>query len=70
MKFKICFIHDLCNFNYFTAEIDLIPLGATFFFSLWLGVEYGTLIGIGVDLVLLMLPYAKPKTMVSKTTYC
>lgn len=45
-------------------KIDLLPLSATFVFSLWLGVEYGTLIGIGVDLVLLMLPYAKPKTQV------
>ncbi|XP_071814451.1 sodium-independent sulfate anion transporter-like isoform X2 [Apostichopus japonicus] len=50
-------------------KIDLIPLGATFFFSLWLGVEYGTLIGIGVDLVLLMLPYAKPKTVVKRKNH-
>lgn len=39
---------------------DLITLAMTFFFSLWLGVEYGTIIGILVDLLMLLYPYGRP----------
>nr|XP_054762790.1 sodium-independent sulfate anion transporter-like [Lytechinus pictus] len=39
---------------------DLITLAMTFFVSLWLGVEYGTIIGILVDLLMLLYPYGKP----------
>ena len=42
------------------AEPDLITLAMTFFVSLWLGVEYGTIIGILVDLLMLLYPYGKP----------
>ena len=47
------------SFN-FLSEIDLLPLCSTFFLSLVLGVEYGTIIGIGVDMMLLLYPMAKP----------
>ncbi|XP_071498153.1 sodium-independent sulfate anion transporter-like [Diadema antillarum] len=41
-------------------KLDLIPLFVTFFLSLWLGVEYGTICGIVVDIILLLYPYGKP----------
>ncbi|XP_072044632.1 sodium-independent sulfate anion transporter-like isoform X2 [Amphiura filiformis] len=50
-------------------KIDLLPLLATFFLSLVLGVEYGTIIGIGVDMMLLLYPIAKPGYQVEKNGF-
>ncbi|XP_071964429.1 sodium-independent sulfate anion transporter-like [Antedon mediterranea] len=41
-------------------KLDLVTLFSTFFLSLLLGVEYGTLIGIGVDLLILLGPISRP----------
>ncbi|XP_033096309.1 sodium-independent sulfate anion transporter-like [Anneissia japonica] len=41
-------------------KMDLVTLFTTFFLSLLLGVEYGTLIGIGVDLLILLGPISRP----------
>ncbi|XP_022089340.1 sodium-independent sulfate anion transporter-like [Acanthaster planci] len=46
---------------------ELLTLVATFFPSLHLGVEYGTLIGIGVDLLMLLFPEAKPSYKVERS---
>ncbi|XP_038064470.1 sodium-independent sulfate anion transporter-like isoform X1 [Patiria miniata] len=45
---------------------ELLTLIATFFPSLHLGVEYGTMIGIGVDLLMLLFPVAKPSYKVEQ----
>ncbi|PIK41532.1 putative sodium-independent sulfate anion transporter [Apostichopus japonicus] len=41
-------------------KIDLVPLCVTFICSLLLGVQYGTIIGICIDLVILQYPVARP----------
>lgn len=41
-------------------KIDLIPLCSTFIFSLLLGVQFGTIIGVLVDLAILQYPVARP----------
>ena len=46
------------------AEFELLTLMATFLPSLHLGVEYGTIIGIGVDLLMLTFHHAKPSVKV------
>lgn len=47
---------------------DLIPTGATFALCLLLGVEYGILVGVGVNIVLLLYPSARPSFHVTKLT--
>ncbi|GFO31479.1 sodium-independent sulfate anion transporter [Plakobranchus ocellatus] len=42
-------------------ELDLIPLVVTFIGSLTIGIEYGILVGIGVSLLMLLYPIARPK---------
>ena len=46
------------------AEFELLTLMATFLPSLHLGVEYGTIIGIGVDLLMITFHHAKPSVKV------
>ncbi|XP_072043025.1 sodium-independent sulfate anion transporter-like [Amphiura filiformis] len=41
-------------------RVDLVPFAVTFILSLIMGVEYGTLIGVGVDLIILLYPMARP----------
>lgn len=43
-----------------TKRIDLIPLGATFLCCLLLGLEYGMVIGIAVNLLILLYHSARP----------
>ncbi|XP_072044635.1 sodium-independent sulfate anion transporter-like [Amphiura filiformis] len=50
-------------------KIDLLPLCAVFFPSLVLGIEYGTIIGISVDILLLLYPIAKPGYHVEKNGF-
>lgn len=45
---------------------DLIPAFATFLLCLTLGVEYGILVGVGVNIVLLLYPSARPSLHVEK----
>ncbi|XP_061175475.1 sodium-independent sulfate anion transporter-like [Saccostrea echinata] len=45
-------------------KIDLIPLFITFLSCLGVGMEYGILIGIGVSLIILLYPSARPKIRV------
>lgn len=46
---------------WFANKLDLIPLFVTFIGSLTIGIEYGILIGIGVSLLMLLYPIARPK---------
>ena len=65
--FKILECVTSVLYFFFVSEIDLLPLCTTFLLSLVLGVEYGTIIGIGVDLMLLLYPIAKPGYQVGNT---
>ncbi|XP_052687884.1 sodium-independent sulfate anion transporter-like isoform X1 [Crassostrea angulata] len=47
-----------------TNKIDLIPLFITFLSCLGVGMEYGILIGIGVSMIILLYPSARPKIKV------
>ena len=42
-------------------KIDLIPLVLTFISSLCIGIEYGIMVGIGISLIMLLYPMARPK---------
>lgn len=41
-------LHEIIHV-YRTRRFDVVPCLATFFFSLWLGLEFGILIGIGIN---------------------
>lgn len=43
------------------SKLDLIPLTVTFVASLFLPVQYGTIIGVVVDLIILLYPIARPE---------
>ncbi|RUS89204.1 hypothetical protein EGW08_003014 [Elysia chlorotica] len=49
-------------------KLDLIPLFVTFIGSLTIGIEYGILIGIGVSLLMLLYPIARPKVKYTATS--
>ncbi|XP_071954618.1 sodium-independent sulfate anion transporter-like [Antedon mediterranea] len=62
-------VFNMMNFRIFLQlwklnKLDLLPLSATFISSLFLGVAYGTLIGIGIDLLILLYPSARPQIKV------
>lgn len=40
---------------------DLVPLFVTFICSLTIGIEYGILIGIGINILIILYPMARPK---------
>uniref|UniRef100_A0A1B6CML3 SLC26A/SulP transporter domain-containing protein n=1 Tax=Clastoptera arizonana TaxID=38151 RepID=A0A1B6CML3_9HEMI len=50
-----------------SSRKDLIPTIATFLLCLTLGVELGILIGVGVNIILLLYPSARPSLQVEKT---
>ncbi|XP_054285137.1 sodium-independent sulfate anion transporter-like [Macrosteles quadrilineatus] len=49
-----------------SSKKDLIPTIATFLLCLILGVEYGILVGVGVNIVLLIYPSARPYLHIEK----
>ena len=51
----------------FYTELDLVPYVVTLLASLVLDVAYGTLIGIGVDLLILLYPIARPSLKMDST---
>ena len=50
----------------FFAGLELVPWFATFIPSVLLGLDYGIVVGIAVDLVLLLFDIARPKVVVQK----
>lgn len=52
--------YDVVSLLWRTKRIDLIPLGATFVFCLLLGLEYGMIVGIAVNLLILLYHSARP----------
>lgn len=53
-------IHEIVTI-YRTKRSDVIPFIVTFVFSLWLGLEYGILIGIGMNLMFPLYSTSRPK---------
>lgn len=49
-------------------ELDLIPLYATFIASLIIGLDYGMIIGIGVNVLFIFYEAARPKLSIETTT--
>ncbi|KAK2166857.1 hypothetical protein LSH36_34g03057 [Paralvinella palmiformis] len=47
-------------------RLDLIPWLATFFFSFVIGIEYGILIGVGLSMIFLLFPWARPGLVMRK----
>lgn len=50
-----------------SSKKDLIATCATFVFCLAIGVEYGILVGVGINIVFLLYPSARPTVYVDKT---
>ena len=54
----------VCNFIPFFAEIDLIPAFATFLTCLFWALEYGIMVGVGIQVLLILYHAARPKVHV------
>jgi len=46
------------------SEVDLIPMIVTFIACLGIGLDYGMLVGIGINLIFLLYNSARPKVQV------
>nr|CAD7573320.1 unnamed protein product [Timema californicum] len=51
-----------------SSRKDLIPTFATFLLCLMIGVEYGILVGVGINIVFLLYPSARPTIHVERKT--
>lgn len=49
-----------------SSKKDLIPTFATFLLCLAIGVEYGILVGVGINILFLLYPSARPTLDVEK----
>lgn len=49
-----------------SSKKDLIPMFVTFLFCLIIGVEYGILLGVGINLMFLLYPSARPTVHIDK----
>ncbi|XP_043280245.1 sodium-independent sulfate anion transporter [Venturia canescens] len=58
--------YEVVKLMWKSSKKDLIPMFATFFLCLIIGVEYGILIGVGVNLIFLLYPSARPSMHVEK----
>ena len=52
------------NFMLFFAEIDLIPAFATFLTCLFWALEYGIMVGVGIQVLVILYHAARPKVHV------
>lgn len=52
-------LHEILEI-YRTKRIDFIPFVATFAFSLWLGLEYGILVGIAINILFTLYNTSRP----------
>lgn len=51
---------------FYLSETDLIPLFATFFACLFIGLEYGILIGVATNLLFVLYPSARPPVKIEE----
>lgn len=59
--------YEVVKLMWKSSKKDLIPMFATFFLCLVIGVEYGILVGVGINLMFLLYPSARPKIHVEKS---
>jgi len=50
----------------FSSEMDLLPWGMTFFFTLIFGLEYGIITGLAVSAIYLLYYAARPRVKIMK----
>ncbi|KYN18806.1 Sodium-independent sulfate anion transporter [Trachymyrmex cornetzi] len=63
--------YEVVKLMWKSSKKDLIPMFVTFLFCLIIGVEYGILSGVAINLVFLLYPSARPTVHVDKyTTDC
>ncbi|XP_001607795.1 sodium-independent sulfate anion transporter [Nasonia vitripennis] len=58
--------YEVVKLMWRSSKKDLIPMFATFFLCLVIGVEYGIVAGVGINLVFLLYPSARPQVHVEK----
>ncbi|XP_011311052.1 sodium-independent sulfate anion transporter [Fopius arisanus] len=58
--------YEVVKLMWKSSKKDLIPMFATFFLCLGIGVEYGILVGVGINLMFLLYPSARPTIHVEK----
>ncbi|XP_025074802.1 sodium-independent sulfate anion transporter, partial [Pogonomyrmex barbatus] len=63
--------YEVVKLMWKSSKKDLIPMFVTFLFCLIIGVEYGILLGVGINLMFLLYPSARPTVHIEKyTTEC
>ncbi|KAH0953098.1 hypothetical protein HN011_003441 [Eciton burchellii] len=60
--------YEVVKLMWKSSKKDLIPMFVTFSFCLIVGVEYGILLGVGINLMFLLYPSARPTIHVDKCT--
>lgn len=58
--FSMIELHEMAKI-YSTKRSDIIPCFGTFLFSLWFGLEYGILVGIGASILFTLYNTSRPK---------
>ncbi|XP_034936756.1 sodium-independent sulfate anion transporter-like [Chelonus insularis] len=58
--------YEVVKLMWKSSKKDLIPMFATFFLCLVIGVEYGILVGVGINLMFLLYPSARPNIHIEK----
>ncbi|XP_063995846.1 sodium-independent sulfate anion transporter-like [Diachasmimorpha longicaudata] len=58
--------YEVVKLMWRSSKKDLIPMFVTFFLCLGIGVEYGILVGVGINLMFLLYPSARPTIHVEK----
>jgi len=60
--------YEVVKLMWKSSKKDLVPMFVTFLFCLIIGVEYGILSGVAINLVFLLYPSARPSVYVDKHT--
>lgn len=60
--------YEVVKLMWKSSKKDLVPMFVTFLFCLIIGVEYGILSGVGINLMFLLYPSARPTIHVDKYT--
>ena len=58
--------YEVVKLMWKSSKKDLIPTFATFLLCLVIGVEYGIVAGVGINLMFLLYPSARPKVSVER----
>ncbi|KAG7210487.1 hypothetical protein KM043_012008 [Ampulex compressa] len=58
--------YEIVKLMWKSSKKDLIPMSVTFVFCLIIGVEYGILLGVGINLIFVLYPSARPSIQINK----